>query len=114
MSSKSYRYYSVDSTGRSHGTQWLDADCDETAVAHVKARHPDVRREIWHEQRLVVLLGAHRKSDAVDQSLRTIANARRTLREPAHLVADELRMRNVGLPDTAGGAGAVSGPTSQA
>ena len=56
MSSERYRYYCLDSAGNLHGTEWLEADGDEAAVAQVEARHPNDRCEIWQGKRLVAKL----------------------------------------------------------
>jgi hypothetical protein len=89
--SKNYRYFCLDAFGQLHGAKWFYADSDENAVAHVHAMHPDGKCEVWQEQRLVAKLGFHGANDPIVQSLRTIADSERILRETAHLAAPHSR-----------------------
>ena len=56
MSSEHYRYYHLDGDGHIHDAEWLSAVDDEQAVEQVRARHPDVKCEIWEGARLVTKL----------------------------------------------------------
>ena len=85
MSSITYRYYCLDATGRLHDAHWFDAGSDEEAVAHVQAKHPDGKSEVWQEQRLVAALAPSVTNRIVDESFRTLTQARRILRETAAL-----------------------------
>ena len=60
MSSQTYRYYCLDSTGHLHSAQWFKADSDEAAVAQVEIMHPDSLCEIWQGGRLVAKLSPRR------------------------------------------------------
>jgi hypothetical protein len=62
MSSENYRYYFLDSTGRLHGAEWLEAENDEDAVAQIEARHPDALCEVWQGNRLVAKVSPQRRS----------------------------------------------------
>lgn len=62
MPSENYRYYRLDCTGRLHEASWFAADCDEDAVAHVEAIHPDSKCEIWQGKRLVASVSPERRS----------------------------------------------------
>ena len=90
MSSKTYRYYCLDSTGRLHNADWFQADSDEEAIARVEAKHPDGKCEVWEEHRMVAALEPARGSDILAGSLRTLDEARRILRDTASLVSQPL------------------------
>ena len=84
MSPESYRYYCLDSSGRLHNADWLQADSDEEAISLVKAKHSDARRcEIWQGQRLVAAIAAPERSSVVAEGLRTFDEARRMLGDAA-------------------------------
>jgi hypothetical protein len=86
MSSENYRYYRLDADGNLHGAEWFHAGSDEEAVGHVETRHPNDRYEVWHGQRLVQQLDPYPTSDLLAGSERTLAEARRVLKETAHLI----------------------------
>jgi hypothetical protein len=85
VSSETYRYYCLDATGHLHNAHWFSAESDEEAVAHVRAKHPDGKCEVWHEQRFVAALAPNVTNRMVDESLRTLSQSRRLLRETAAL-----------------------------
>jgi len=80
---KTYRYYCLDPFGQLHNAESFHADSDDAAVAHVHAKHPDGRCEIWQEHRLVARLGFQDSSNPVVQSRRLIEDGLRLLRETA-------------------------------
>lgn len=53
MPSEDYRYYRLDGVGHLEGAEWFSAESDEAAIAHVSAKHPDSKCEIWQGRRLV-------------------------------------------------------------
>lgn len=53
MSLEAYRYYCLDSSGRLHSAEWLEADSDEDAIAQIEAKHRTATSEIWLGRRLV-------------------------------------------------------------
>ena len=85
MPSETYRYYCLDATGRLHDAHWFHAETDEEALAHVRTKHPDGKCEVWQDQRFVAALSPNATSRIVDDSLRTLSQARRILRETAAL-----------------------------
>ncbi len=87
MPSNEYRYYHLDGSGHLHGTQRISAPSDEGAIAQVKAQHPGSQCEIWQDERLVARLGFTAMDAGVLQSYRSIADARRVLRETASIVS---------------------------
>ena len=91
MPSENYRYYCLDASGQLHDAVWFEAATDEEAVAHVTAKHPDAKCEIWHDDRLVAQLGFERRNDAFTQTQRVLRDSRRLLRETAHLVPPRSR-----------------------
>ena len=62
MPSENYRYYCLDSTGHLHSADWFYAESDEDAIAHIEAKHPDGKCEIWQGNRLVATLAPTRLS----------------------------------------------------
>ena len=92
MPQDNYRYYRLDGTGQLHGAEWFEAANDEDAVAHVKAKEPDAKWELWREHRLVATSYPHTASNILAASLRTLADARRTLSDTAHLVERPTRL----------------------
>lgn len=86
MPPENYRYYRLDGAGRLHEADWFHAESDEDAIAHVEAKHPDGQSEIWHDERPVLTIGTYPTSSLVAGSQRTLAEARRVLRETASLV----------------------------
>jgi hypothetical protein len=83
---KNYRYYRRDEAGRLHEAEWFHSESDEDAIAHVQSKHPDEQLEVWHDQRPVPTLATYATSSLVAGSERTLAEARRILRETASLV----------------------------
>ena len=62
MSQENYRYYCLDGAGHLHGAAWLDAETDEEAIAHLEAKHPDSKCEIWQGRHLVASISPKRLS----------------------------------------------------
>jgi len=58
--SETYRYYCLDGVGHLQGADWFEADSDEEAIAHIEAKHPDAKCEIWQGQRLVASISPKR------------------------------------------------------
>lgn len=61
MPSEKYRCYSLDGVGHLQGAEWFDAESDEGAVAHVSAKYPDAKCEIWEGKRLVASVSPMRR-----------------------------------------------------
>ena len=55
-SSKTYRYYCLDSAGDLHLAEWFEAENDEQATGLIGQMRQDGRCEIWQSQRLVAKL----------------------------------------------------------
>ena len=65
-----YRIYCIDRDGRIGFAQWLEAECDEEAVAEARRLRPDAERcELWQVGRLVAVLDEH--SASRDEGSRT-------------------------------------------
>ena len=58
--SQTYRYYCLDGVGHLHSAEWFEAESDEKAIAHVTAKHPDGKCEIWQGSRLVASISPER------------------------------------------------------
>ena len=95
MPKDTYRYYCIDGT-ELLGADQFQAETDEEAVAQVRAKHPNAKWELWQERRLVVKSNPYAASNAIDSSLRTIAEARQTLRNTASLVERPVRLGREG------------------
>ena len=91
MPSQTYRYYCLDATGRLHDAHWFDAANDAEAVARVRATHPDGKCEIWHEERLVAAIAPNATGRMIEDSLRTLTQAREVLRQTAGIVREPYR-----------------------
>lgn len=48
-----YRFYQLDGAGKITTADWLAADSDEEAIAHVRKRAGSSRFELWERNRLV-------------------------------------------------------------
>ena len=91
-----YRYFCLDAFGELHGAEWFYADDDDAAVAHVYAKHPDAKCEVWNEQRLVAKLGFRGSYDPAVQSLRLLDESRRNVTEAARISKPLARSRGEG------------------
>jgi len=82
---ENYRFFCLDAFGQLHGPESFYADCDDAAIAQVRAKHPGGKCEIWQEQRLVARLGLHDWANPIVQSRRALQDSRGLLRETAHM-----------------------------
>jgi hypothetical protein len=98
MPLETYHYHLVDSGGRLKPAELFEAENDADAITKVQARHPQDRCEIWHGQRLVSPPERYPPRDVIAGSQRTIAEARRILREAANLVTTPLSNRQSDSP----------------
>jgi len=48
-----YRVYSLDGAGEFLSAEWVDADCDESAIAAVQSSKPGSNCELWDGRRMV-------------------------------------------------------------
>ena len=90
MPHKNYRYYCLDTAGQLHNSVVFHADDDEDAITQIKAKHPHDKCEIWQARRLVARLGPDGTAHGVRSSMRTLAEARRVLKQTESLVARRL------------------------
>jgi len=51
-----YRVYSLDGAGRFLSAEWVDTDCDESAIAAVQSSKSGSNCELWDGQRMVTTL----------------------------------------------------------
>ena len=91
MPQQIYRYYCLDGT-ELHGADQFEAENDEGAIAKVRAKHPNAKWELWQERRLVATSNPPVARNVLDSSLRTLADARRTLLDTATLVDRPARL----------------------
>jgi len=96
MPQDNYRYYCLDGAGQLHAAEYFYAENDEDAVAKVAAKHPDATWEVWQDRRLVASLLGSLSNDPLAASRRAVADARRTLRETASMVAQLPRTQSGG------------------
>ena len=57
-----YRAYWLDGTGKFLSVDWVQADCDDEAIAAVLANLRSLKCEIWDGHRLVTKMNGHRPS----------------------------------------------------
>jgi hypothetical protein len=60
MSTQSYRYYCLDSTGHLHSGEWFEAQSDADATTQIETKHADATCEIWQGTRLVAKIAPRR------------------------------------------------------
>ena len=61
-----YRVYSLDGSGKFLSAEWVDADCDESAIAAVQSSKPGSNCERWDGRRMVAKLSPQRLMASAD------------------------------------------------